>query len=270
MFLATDSDYDSSRAQSPKELDLLYSSSGPECCSRRAARTLRDSAPDVLQSHEIKTPPPVPPPPPEEPQAPPKLYDSDFVLPSRQIELLRITEKRQAYCVRTSSLDFPKPHCPAPRKSCPGSVDSSPAESRTTGPCGQLRLGTGSAPSPECGRGRQGSEPVCWTRSDEWTQNLPEQQPEQPGGLADQGKKPGSVTLRVCPQYETGLSKETSVKVPKPVRGGGAALPCLQGQGWQDRDSRTAGLMCPVPGTALPILHRPRGDVPWRPAALLP
>ncbi|XP_053813594.1 ankyrin repeat and fibronectin type-III domain-containing protein 1-like [Vidua chalybeata] len=212
VFLATDSDYDSSRAQSPKELDLVYSTSGPECCSRRVARTLRDSAPDVLQSHELKTPPPVPPPP-EEPRPPPKLYDSDFVLPSRQIELLRITEKRQAYCVRTSSLDFPKPHCPAPRKSCPGSVDSSPAESRTTGHCSQLRLRTGSTPSPERRRGGQGSEPVCRTRSDERTQDLTEQQPEQPGGLADKGKKPGSVTLRVCPQYETGLSKETSVKL---------------------------------------------------------
>uniref|UniRef100_A0A8C3MZV0 Uncharacterized protein n=1 Tax=Geospiza parvula TaxID=87175 RepID=A0A8C3MZV0_GEOPR len=204
VFLATDSDYDSSRAQSPKELDLVCSTSGPECCSRRAARTLRDSAPDVLQSHELKAPPAVPPLP-EEPRPPAKLYDSDFVLPSRQIELLRITEKRQAYCVRTSSLDFPKPHCPAPRKSCPGSVDSSPAESRSPGPCGQLRLGPGSAPSPERRRGRRGS--------DEWTQDLPEQQPEQPGALADQGKKPGSVTLRVCPQYETGLSKETSVKL---------------------------------------------------------
>ncbi|KAL9835592.1 LOW QUALITY PROTEIN: ankyrin repeat and fibronectin type-III domain-containing protein 1-like [Geothlypis trichas] len=204
VFLATDSDYDSSRAQSPKELDLVCSTSGPECCSRRAARTLRDSAPDVLQSHELQTPPAVPPPP-EEPRPPAKLYDSDFVLPSRQIELLRITEKRQAYCVRTSSLDFPKPHCPAPRKSCPGSVDSSPAESRSTGPCGQLRLGPGSTASPERRRGQPGSE--------EWTQDLPEQQPEQPGGLADQGKKLGSVTLRVCPQYETGLSKETSVKL---------------------------------------------------------
>ncbi|XP_068062536.1 ankyrin repeat and fibronectin type-III domain-containing protein 1-like [Anomalospiza imberbis] len=212
VFLATDSDYDSSQAQSPKELDLVYSTSGPECCSRRVARTLRDSAPDVLQSHELKTPPPVPPPP-EEPRPPPKLYDSDFVLPSRQIELLRITEKRQAYCVRTSSLDFPKPHFPAPRKSCPGSVDSSPAESRTTGHCGQLRLGTGSTPSPERRQGGQGSEPDCRTCSDERTQDLTEQQPEQPGGLADQGKKPGSVTLRVCPQYETGLSKETSVKL---------------------------------------------------------
>lgn len=239
MFLATDSDYDSSRAQSPKELDLLYSSSssGPECCSRRGPRSLRDSAPDVLQSHELKSPPAVPPRP-EEPRPPPELYDSDFVLPSRQIELLRITEKRQAYCVRTSSLDFPKPHCPAPRKSCPGSVDSSPMESRTAGPCGPLRLGTGSTGSPERRRDGQGSEPVCRTRPDEWTQNLPEQQPEQPGGLADQGKKPGSVTLRVCPQYETGLSKETSVKVPEPVTD--SSLPCPEGQGWQEGDTDTS------------------------------
>ncbi|XP_074697052.1 ankyrin repeat and fibronectin type-III domain-containing protein 1-like isoform X3 [Strix aluco] len=211
VFLATDSDYDSSRAQSPKELDLVYSSSGPECCSRRVAHTLRDSAPDVLQTHELKTPPP-PPPPPEEPRPPPEIYDSDFVLPSRQIELLRITEKRQAYCVRTSSLDFPKPLCQVSRKSCPGSVDSSPTESRTTGHCGQLRLGTGSTPSPERSQGGQGSEPVFRTRSAEWTQNFQEQ-PEQPGCLADRGKKPGSVTLWVCPQYETGLSKETSVKL---------------------------------------------------------
>ncbi|XP_052629137.1 ankyrin repeat and fibronectin type-III domain-containing protein 1-like isoform X3 [Harpia harpyja] len=208
VFLATDSDYDSSRAQSPKELDLVYSSSGPECCGRRVTRTLRDSAPDVLQTHEQKTPP-LPPPPLEEPRPPPELYDSDFVLPSRQIELLRITEKRQAYCVRTSSLDFPKPLCQAARKSCPGSVDSSPTESRTAGHCSQLRLGTGSTPSPEHGRGGQGSEPVFRTRSAEWTQNFQ----EQPGCLADRGKKPGSVTLRVCPQYETGLSKETSVKL---------------------------------------------------------
>ncbi|XP_075575100.1 ankyrin repeat and fibronectin type-III domain-containing protein 1 [Pelecanus crispus] len=211
VFLATDSDYDSSRAQSPKELDLVYSSSGPECCSRRVARTLRDSAPDVLQTHELKTTPP-PPPPPEEPRPPPELYDSDFVLPSRQIELLRITEKRQAYCVRTSSLDFPKPLCQAARKSCPGSVDSSPTESRTAGHCSQLRLGTGSMPSPKHGQGGQGSEPVFRTRSAEWTQSFQEQ-PEQPGYLADRGKKLGSVTLWVCPQYETGLSKETSVKL---------------------------------------------------------
>ncbi|XP_010152384.1 PREDICTED: uncharacterized protein LOC104511457, partial [Eurypyga helias] len=123
-------------------------------------------------THDLKTPPP---PPREELRPPAELYDSDFVLPSRQIELLRITEKRQAYCVRTSSLDFPKPLCQAARKSCPGSVDSSPTEA-------------------------------------EWTQSFQEQL-EQPGCLTDRGKKPGSVTLRVCPQYETGLSKDTSVKL---------------------------------------------------------
>lgn len=270
VFLATDSDYDSSRAQSPKELDLVCSSSGPECCSRRAARTLRESAPDVLQTHELKTPPP--PPPPEEPRPPPELYDSDFVLPSRQIELLRITEKRQAYCVRTSSLDFPKPLCQAARKSCPGSVDSSPMESRTAGHCGQLRPGTGSTPSPERRRGGQSSEPVFRTRSAEWTQDFQEQ-PEQPGCLADRGKKPGSVTVQVCPQYETGLSKETSVKVPEPAKSSGTALLCPDGWGCQDGGGRQQGPRWPSPGTALSILYRPRGEEPSQhscPASLHP
>lgn len=206
VFLATDSDYDSSRAQSPKELDLVYSS-GPERCGRKMARTLRDSAPDVLQSHELKAPPLLP----EEPRPPPELYDSDFVLPSRQIELLRITEKRQAYCVRTSSLDFPKPFFPVARKSCPGSVDSSPTEGKPAGQGNLLRLGTGSALSPEHGRAVESSEPVFRTRSVEWTRTF--QEPPEPGCLANRGQQPGAVALRVCPQYETGLSKETSVKL---------------------------------------------------------
>ncbi|KAL8175186.1 UNVERIFIED_CONTAM: hypothetical protein K2H54_015464 [Gekko kuhli] len=206
VFLATDSDYDSSRAQSPRELDLVYSSSGPECCSRRNPRPLRDSAPDVLQSHELKTAPILT----EEPRPPPELYDSDFVLPSRQIELLRITEKRQAYCVRTSSLDFPKPLCHGARKSCPGSVDSSPTESRTAGRCSPVRFGTGLAFSPKHSWPSESPEPVFRTRSVEWTRTF--QEVPESGHVANRGKLPGSAALCVCPQYETGLSKETNIK----------------------------------------------------------
>ncbi|XP_020663849.3 ankyrin repeat and fibronectin type-III domain-containing protein 1 isoform X1 [Pogona vitticeps] len=207
VFLATDSDYDSSRAQSPQEPDLISSSSGPKCCSRKSSCPLRDSVPNVLQSHELKRAPV----PLEEPQPPPELYDSDFVLPSRQIELLRITEKRQAYCVRTSSLDFPKPLCHGARKSCPGSVDSSPTESRTAGRCSPLRFGIGSAFSPKHGWLAENSEPVFRTRSMEWTHTF--QEPPEPPRVANQGKSSGSFTLHVCPQYETGLSKETNVKL---------------------------------------------------------
>ncbi|XP_048350991.1 ankyrin repeat and fibronectin type-III domain-containing protein 1-like isoform X3 [Sphaerodactylus townsendi] len=207
VFLATDSDYDSSRAQSPRELDLIYSSSGPECCNRRIPRPLRDSAPDVLQSHELKTAPILT----EEPRPPPELYDSDFVLPSRQIELLRITEKRQAYCVRTSSLDFPKPLCHVARKSCPGSVDSSPTESRTAGRCSPVRFGTGLAFSPKHGWPSESTEPVFRTRSVEWIRTF--QEIPEPGHVVNRGKLPGSTALCVCPQYETGLSKETNIKL---------------------------------------------------------
>lgn len=207
VFLATDSDYDSSRAQSPQDLDLISSSSGPKGGSRTSPRPSRDGAPNVLQSHELKRAPA----PPEAPRDPPELYDSDFVLPSRQIELLRITEKRQAYCVRTSSLDFPKPLCPGARKSCPGSVDSSPTESRTAGLCSPARPGLGSAFSPKHGWPAENAEPVFRTRSMEWTQTFWES-PEPPH-VANQGKTPGSFTLHVCAQYETGLSKETNVKV---------------------------------------------------------
>lgn len=201
VFLATDSDYDSSRAQSPKELDLVYPS-GPEC-GRRNLRSLRDSTPDVLQTHEPRTP--------QEHQRQSELYDSDFVLPSRQIELLRITEKRQAYCVRTSSLDFPKQSFMASRKSCPGSVDSSPTETRIASHCSSIGLRTSSSFSPDHSPPDDGPMPVFRTHSVEWTHVF--QEPVGSTGHINRGKKNASVTLRVFPQYETGLSKETSVKV---------------------------------------------------------
>ncbi|XP_062416101.1 ankyrin repeat and fibronectin type-III domain-containing protein 1 isoform X3 [Pungitius pungitius] len=52
VFLPTDSDYDSSEALSPRELDLLYSP--PQDLSQQALHSLGGSAPDVLQIHELR------------------------------------------------------------------------------------------------------------------------------------------------------------------------------------------------------------------------
>lgn len=52
VFLPTDSDYDSSDALSPRELDLLYSP--PQDLSQQAVHSLGGSAPDVLQIHELR------------------------------------------------------------------------------------------------------------------------------------------------------------------------------------------------------------------------
>ncbi|KAG7491711.1 hypothetical protein MATL_G00007390 [Megalops atlanticus] len=52
VFLPTDSDYDSSDALSPRDLDLVYSSS--QDISQQAVCALSGSAPDVLQVHEVK------------------------------------------------------------------------------------------------------------------------------------------------------------------------------------------------------------------------
>ncbi|XP_066545405.1 ankyrin repeat and fibronectin type-III domain-containing protein 1 isoform X2 [Amia ocellicauda] len=180
VFLTTDSDYDSSRAQSPRELDLLP----PSPCSsavepgypREGGGGLRECPPDVLQASE----PPIP----ElgERRRPAELFDSDFILPSRQIELLRITEKRQAFCVRTSSLEFPS-SCASPHRHWhrPSSVD---------------RCHSDSAPPAAPTR----------TRSEEGTTRFSE---PSPGAR----RKGSHVALRVYPQYRTGLPKETSVKL---------------------------------------------------------
>ncbi|XP_053564142.1 ankyrin repeat and fibronectin type-III domain-containing protein 1 [Bombina bombina] len=52
VFLPTDSDYDSSDALSPRELDLVYSSS--QDISQQTLSGLSGSAPDVLQVHDMK------------------------------------------------------------------------------------------------------------------------------------------------------------------------------------------------------------------------
>ncbi|KAM7381064.1 hypothetical protein PAMA_012074 [Pampus argenteus] len=52
VFLPTDSDYDSSDALSPRELDLLYSPQ--QDLSQQAVHLLGGSAPDVLQIHELR------------------------------------------------------------------------------------------------------------------------------------------------------------------------------------------------------------------------
>lgn len=52
VFLPADSDYDSSDALSPRDLDLLYSP--PQDLSQQALHLLGGSAPDVLQIHELR------------------------------------------------------------------------------------------------------------------------------------------------------------------------------------------------------------------------
>nr|XP_057916973.1 ankyrin repeat and fibronectin type-III domain-containing protein 1 isoform X1 [Doryrhamphus excisus] len=224
VFLTTDSDYDSSRAQSPRELDLLppspLSTSAPleprgflrsdgsgSGRSGRGSGALRDSTPDVLQASE--------------PQrgrdlvrcgggihcggerrrgGPPELFDSDFILPSRQIELLHITEKRQAFCVRTSSLEFPSAtsvgHQLYPRH----------ATSPATSP--QQRWHRPSSVDRCCSSERgPGRRPPARTLSeDSGTQQLSSPVPAA-------HRKGSHATLRVYPQYHTGLPKETSVKL---------------------------------------------------------
>lgn len=244
VFLTTDSDYDSSRAQSPRELDLLppspLSSSAPleprgllrsdgsgsgggSCLGGggRAAGSLRGSTPDVLQASE----------PPhgsggvrcgaERRRGGPELFDSDFILPSRQIELLHITEKRQAFCVRTSSLEFPSTtsaHQPYPNHTTCASPSASP------------RRGWHRPSSVErCCSAERRLPPARTLSEDSGTQRLSSQ---SPAAL----RKGCHTTLRVHPQYRTGLPKETSVKVrvrrdavQRARAGGGRSCVCAAG-----------------------------------------
>lgn len=159
VFLPTDSDCDSSRTQSPRELDLLPASprspgAGPGPFLRRGPpSSLRGPAPDVLRTSE---PPPA---------------DGDAAPPSRQIQLLRITESRRGLCVRTGSLELP----PSPRPRAEQRLPPHPPPARSLSEDSGSRLATAAA-----------------ARGNRYT------------------------TLKVYPQYRTGLSTETSVKVRAP------------------------------------------------------
>ncbi|CAB1443949.1 unnamed protein product, partial [Pleuronectes platessa] len=231
VFLTTDSDYDSSRAQSPRELDLLppspLSSSAPleprgYLCSNgsgggmcpggggHGGGVLRDSTPDVLQASEplhgregdccgvgggVRCGG-------DRRRGAPELFDSDFILPSRQIELLHITEKRQAFCVRTSSLEFPSnnspPHQPYSSHTTCHSPSTSP-QGRWHRPSSVERCCSAERCLPQLPPARTLSE-------DSGTQRLSS---PSPAAL----RKSCHATLRVYPQYRTGLPKETSVKL---------------------------------------------------------
>ncbi|XP_067859740.1 ankyrin repeat and fibronectin type-III domain-containing protein 1 isoform X2 [Heptranchias perlo] len=211
VFLATDSDYDSSRAQSPKELDFIYSSA-PDC-SRRPSHNLRDSAPDVLRAHEVKSQLLSSS---DEDRRHSGLYDSDFVLPSRQLELLHITEKRQAYCVRTSSLDTPTQAFHIQRKcwSRPESVDEYPAEQKSN-ESSMSRHGPSASFSPDTPpHSEDTSRLISHSESQDSTEWInPHQESMEKVPQPNGGRKLNSVSLRIYPQYHTGLSKEISVKL---------------------------------------------------------
>lgn len=169
--------------------------------------TLRDSTPDVLQASE----------PPlgresergggvrcggERRRGPPELFDSDFILPSRQIELLHITEKRQAFCVRTSSLEFPSStsvhHQPYSYHATYFSPSTSP-QKRWHRPSSVERCCPGERCLPQRPPARTLSE-------DSGTERL-----NTPSTAVF--RRSCHATLKVYPQYHTGLPKETSVKV---------------------------------------------------------
>ncbi|XP_017209464.1 ankyrin repeat and fibronectin type-III domain-containing protein 1 isoform X2 [Danio rerio] len=177
VFLTTDSsEYSSSVTPSTRELDLLPPSpssfrSPPSSSSQSSPRS---SQPDVLQ--------------PVSRREHISVLDSDFILPSRQIELLRVTEKRTALCVRTSSLEYP-PTTPT--------HTASSNQMRWTRPSSfDLCF---SAPEPR-------PSPVRTLSEDSGVQRLSDPAAGSPHRQCHS-------TLRVYPQYRTGLPKDTSVKL---------------------------------------------------------
>ncbi|XP_035386321.1 ankyrin repeat and fibronectin type-III domain-containing protein 1 isoform X2 [Electrophorus electricus] len=184
VFLTPESDYSSSRDQTPPDPDLLPPESPSHTSAHIHTSTYSHttvhtdpSQPDVLQTGGgIRTGL--------------EMIDSDFILPSRQIELLRITEKRTALCVRTSSLEYPPPvsmgtvspnASPLKKWTCPSSG----------GCC--------------CPPSEPGFRPVRTLSDHSRTHHL--------SALSPNTLRSCYTTLRVYPQYRTGLPRETSVKL---------------------------------------------------------
>ncbi|XP_026114126.1 ankyrin repeat and fibronectin type-III domain-containing protein 1 isoform X1 [Carassius auratus] len=173
VFLTADSEYSSSVAQSTRELDLLPPSPSSFRSFTSTQSSPRSSQPDVLQTGGGVS-------------RREHMIDNDFILPSRQIELLRVTEKRTALCIRTSSLEHPPPV----------SMETTPTSS---------------------------SNQKCWTRPSSLDLCFPEPRPvpvrtqSEDSGVqrlsAGSLHRPCHSTLRVYPQYRTGLPKDTSVKL---------------------------------------------------------
>ncbi|XP_062895132.1 ankyrin-repeat and fibronectin type III domain-containing 1, partial [Mobula hypostoma] len=191
VFLTMSGDSDS-RAQSHKELDLIPSSTANN--SRRLSLTLAEGAPDVLRAHGPQS---------QKDTRHLLFHDSDFVPPSRQIELLHITEKRQAYCVRTSSLDVPAQPFHTQRNcwSRAESLHESPMEHNSggSGTKGYLLNQVHPERTPES---KGPTEWIALTQS-----SLEKEVPPK------ESQQLNSMSLSVYPQYQTGLAKEMSVKL---------------------------------------------------------
>ncbi|XP_051543366.1 ankyrin repeat and fibronectin type-III domain-containing protein 1 isoform X2 [Myxocyprinus asiaticus] len=194
VFLTTDSEYTSSVSQSTRELDLLppsptsfrsVPSTHPSSSSQSSPRSSQYQ-PDVLQTgggNVIGVS--------RRENTGLNVFDSDFILPSRQIELLRVTEKKTALCVRTSSLEYP---APVPMPATPTSSASHKGWARPSS--FDLCFST-HEPRPT---------PVRTLSEDSGVQRLSAHSNGSP-------LRTCHTTLRVYPQYRTGLPKDTSVKL---------------------------------------------------------
>ncbi|XP_055037352.2 ankyrin repeat and fibronectin type-III domain-containing protein 1 isoform X3 [Misgurnus anguillicaudatus] len=194
VFFAAESEFNSGVPQSTRELDLLPSSpssfrSSPSTHPSSSSSPRSSlSQPDVLRIGGGSVPGVS-----KREHPATNSYDSDFILPSRQIELLRVTEKRTALCVRTSSLEYPPP------VSSPNTSPSFTSHKNWTRPSSFDLCLSAHEPRPA---------PVRTLSEDSGVQRLSSHSAGSGSPL-----RLCHTTLRVYPQYRTGLPKDTSVKL---------------------------------------------------------